>query len=150
MIILLLPLEFLGMCFVFYKVISYDSKATCDIATCDDKQKKFGDAGYRSPYLSHAKRALYHLSYVPIVLAVLFLSNANTKSTVPAFWICHAHLFACTPSIAQLVERWTVVVNSQVSIGRWFKSGSKDFCHTFWPYDGNADPAYPLTLSIPR
>ena len=24
-----------------------------------------GDGGYRSPYLSHAKRALYHLSYVP-------------------------------------------------------------------------------------
>ena len=27
--------------------------------------KKFGDAGYRSRYLSHAKRALYHLSYTP-------------------------------------------------------------------------------------
>ncbi|KAK4833211.1 hypothetical protein QYF36_000777 [Acer negundo] len=26
----------------------------------------YGDAGYRSPYLSHAKRALYHLSYIPI------------------------------------------------------------------------------------
>ncbi len=26
-----------------------------------------GDAGYRSPYLSHAKRALYHLSYIPCV-----------------------------------------------------------------------------------
>ena len=24
-----------------------------------------GDAEYRSPYLSHAKRALYHLSYIP-------------------------------------------------------------------------------------
>ena len=31
-----------------------------------------------------------------------------------------------TPSIAQLVERWTVVVRCQKSIGRWFKSGSKD------------------------
>ena len=31
-----------------------------------------------------------------------------------------------TPSIAQLVERWTVVVNCQKSIGRWFKSGSKE------------------------
>ena len=28
-------------------------------------RKFFGDGGYRSPYLSHAKRALYHLSYVP-------------------------------------------------------------------------------------
>ena len=26
-----------------------------------------GDGGYRSPYLSHAKRALYHLSYVPML-----------------------------------------------------------------------------------
>ena len=25
---------------------------------------KIGDAGHRSPYLSHAKRALYHLSYI--------------------------------------------------------------------------------------
>ena len=37
--------------------------------TCPFGKKKerkiFGDGGYRSPYLSHAKRALYHLSYVP-------------------------------------------------------------------------------------
>ena len=25
-----------------------------------------GDMGYRSPHLSHAKRALYHLSYIPL------------------------------------------------------------------------------------
>ena len=29
-------------------------------------RKGFGDAGHRSPYLSHAKRALYHLSYIPV------------------------------------------------------------------------------------
>ena len=29
-------------------------------------QKRFGDAGHRSPYFSHAKRALYHLSYIPV------------------------------------------------------------------------------------
>ena len=28
--------------------------------------KNFGGAGYQSRYLSHAKRALYHLSYAPI------------------------------------------------------------------------------------
>ena len=28
-------------------------------------KKSFGGAGYRSRYLSHAKRALYHLSYAP-------------------------------------------------------------------------------------
>ena len=35
-----------------------------------------------------------------------------------------------SPSIAQLVERWTVVVLT--SIGRWFESGSKDafFCQS--------------------
>ena len=27
--------------------------------------KFFGGAGHRSPYFSHAKRALYHLSYTP-------------------------------------------------------------------------------------
>ena len=30
-------------------------------------QNCFGDAGHRSPYLSHAKRALYHLSYIPVL-----------------------------------------------------------------------------------
>ena len=30
-------------------------------------RKTFGGAGYRSRYLSHAKRALYHLSYAPHV-----------------------------------------------------------------------------------
>ena len=31
-------------------------------------KKVLGGAGYRSRYLSHAKRALYHLSYAPIVI----------------------------------------------------------------------------------
>ena len=43
--------------------------------------------------------------------------------TTPVLWLQSAIL----PSIAQLVERWTVVVNCQISIGRWFKSGSKEF-----------------------
>ena len=29
------------------------------------RKNNFGGAGYRSRYLSHAKRALYHLSYAP-------------------------------------------------------------------------------------
>ena len=29
------------------------------------KPQSFGDAGHRSTHLSHAKRALYHLSYIP-------------------------------------------------------------------------------------
>ena len=31
-----------------------------------EASKSFGDAGHRSPYLSHAKQALYHLSYIPV------------------------------------------------------------------------------------
>ena len=31
-----------------------------------ERREKDGGEGYRSPYLSHAKRALYHLSYTPI------------------------------------------------------------------------------------
>ncbi|CAN0393323.1 unnamed protein product, partial [Ascophyllum nodosum] len=29
---------------------------------------KYGDGGHRSHYLSHAKRPLYHLSYIPLEL----------------------------------------------------------------------------------
>ena len=41
-------------------------------------QKCFGDAGHRSPYLSHAKRALYHLSYIPVLfkLRASFAQNS--------------------------------------------------------------------------
>ena len=35
------------------------------IFTCQHWGKNCGGAGYRSRYLSHAKRALYHLSYAP-------------------------------------------------------------------------------------
>ena len=34
----------------------------------DIGEKYIGDAGYRSLYLSHAERALYHLSYTPMLL----------------------------------------------------------------------------------
>ena len=46
------------------------------------KAKRFiGGAGYRSPYLSHAKRALYHLSYTPIdeLLAVQIRHALNAR-----------------------------------------------------------------------
>ena len=36
-----------------------------------------GGAGYRSPYLSHAKRALYHLSYTPWCLGGSWKDNIN-------------------------------------------------------------------------
>ena len=37
-------------------------------------QKVIGGAGYRSRYLSHAKRALYHLSYAPVGDSAVFLT----------------------------------------------------------------------------
>ena len=50
-------------------------------------QKSFGDEGHRSPYLSHAKRVLYHLSYIP----VLFKLRASfwTQSMKNWFSICN-------------------------------------------------------------
>ena len=89
--------------------------------------KKFGDAGYRSPYLSHAKRALYHLSYVPQL--------QNTCQSVDVYcdcWIFGAFILCLRlwnpetfdSSVGRAVDcsSW-----NQISIGRWFKSGSKDF-----------------------
>ena len=38
------------------------------------KKTTVGGAGYRSRYLSHAKRALYHLSYAPILYLKTYLS----------------------------------------------------------------------------
>ena len=38
-------------------------------------EKRIGGAGYRSPYLSHAKRALYHLSYTPDIADQVMIST---------------------------------------------------------------------------
>jgi hypothetical protein len=40
-----------------------------------------GEAGYRSLYLSHAKRALYHLSYIPRITTHLLYHNNNKPTT---------------------------------------------------------------------
>ena len=47
--------------------LSYAQLVVPDGGTCcwQGGRKSIGGAGYRSPYLSHAKRALYHLSYAP-------------------------------------------------------------------------------------
>ena len=49
----------------------------------EKKQKKSenGDAGYRSPYLSHAKRALYHLSYIPKLAKFDITTYLNNEYT---------------------------------------------------------------------
>ena len=50
-------------------------------------QKCFGDAGHRSPYLSHAKRALYHLRYVPVLFKLR--GSLWTKFMKYQFSICN-------------------------------------------------------------
>ncbi len=44
---------------------------------CKMGERNSGDAGYRSPYLSHAKRALYHLSYIPRSTAPILKAGLN-------------------------------------------------------------------------
>jgi hypothetical protein len=60
---LFLPLHSATLLHIIYQSAMY----TPGGAWSENEEKSFGDAGYRSPYLSHAKRALYHLSYVPFI-----------------------------------------------------------------------------------
>ena len=47
-------------------ILPLDHRRLCEAAYAFP-HSWLGVAGYRSPYLSHAKRALYHLSYDPFV-----------------------------------------------------------------------------------
>ena len=56
----------------------------------ESETKTFGDGGYRSPYLSHAKRALYHLSYVPRAVSCgtkLGVSHPKLKVILGELWV---------------------------------------------------------------
>ena len=44
--------------------------------------KSYGGAGHRSPYLSHAKRALYHLSYTPSDDLMLLSSSPDAAENL--------------------------------------------------------------------
>ena len=55
--------------------------------------KLYGDEGYRSPCPSHAKRMLYHLSYIPF-----------TSICSCSFFPCS--LFYCLYSFSQKCIRW--------------------------------------------
>ena len=62
------------------------SKAHLTTQIKNKKQKMFlGAAGYRSPYLSHAKRALYHLSYSPGDLTWREICRHSNSLSWPTF-----------------------------------------------------------------
>jgi hypothetical protein len=104
--------------------------------------KSCGGAGYRSRYLSHAKRALYHLSYAPnykktwsvcCLAQTLYVDLTQNLETLDnrSELDCGAEspnlncAFHSTfdSSVGRAVDcSWL----KQRSIGRWFKSGSKD------------------------
>ena len=93
----------------------------------------FGDAGYRSPYLSHAKRALYHLSYIPLLQTQFEMKHLNPLSQEiersPSLAINRQKDTESISNLRQL--SWQsgglqTVLSKQTSIGRWFKSGSKE------------------------
>ncbi len=46
-----------------------------------------GDMGYRSPHLSHAKRALYHLSYIPWLLIFYRMLQKPINGLLTVFWM---------------------------------------------------------------
>jgi hypothetical protein len=50
-----------------------------------------GEAGYRSQYLSHAKRALYHLSYIPIPHHATRNAQNTRLPRKPTNTISHTH-----------------------------------------------------------
>ena len=59
------------VCFMLGRVITDGRRHSRETVGEQKEEKIFvGDGGYRSPYLSHAKRALYHLSYVPLRCSV--------------------------------------------------------------------------------
>ena len=77
------------------------------------REKTFGDAGYRSRYLSHAKRALYHLSYIPywdyhyeIVQVIQFLDSLVVRISA-----CHVEGPGSIPGRGVTFYYKTVSVN---------------------------------------
>jgi hypothetical protein len=66
---------------------------------------KRGDAGYRSLYLSHAKRALYHLSYTPLQeLANLLVRNKGMARAAVAKAASHRN--TSRPTLWNKHPRW--------------------------------------------
>ena len=78
----------------------------------EELQKGTGGAGYRSRYLSHAKRALYHLSYAPDVYTALtyyiFTQNSYFVFYIRnnnVLWITYEKIYLPTPGFEPATPR---------------------------------------------
>ena len=124
-----------------------------------NKKYWVGGAGYRSRYLSHAKRALYHLSYAPVILwflhnKVLLLSRLFASLLLPPtlMWRVNrtsevlngfdAHLGPPSGLKIGALLSSTVLTTSTVRVwpGRMKKSPEVSRI-TWWPLDWMAAPA---------
>ena len=66
-----------------------------------EASKSFGDAGHRSTHLSHAKQALYHLSYIPVPFKLW--ASFWAKSMIYQLSICNE---LSIPSHYQQTPNW--------------------------------------------
>ena len=67
----------------------------------------------RTPFMAFEKYILVYCSVVVTLKCMQFIKPTDHSSNI-------------YPSIAQLVERRTVVGLKQISLGHWFESGSKE------------------------
>ena len=108
-------------------------------------KKVLGGAGYRSRYLSHAKRALYHLSYAPIddvlssflitVLAYMYLvwllwrSPSNSTKLYTLLIILHLYYVSFDSSVGRAVDCSCIVADIHRSLVQIRLEGLVNFSH---------------------
>ena len=73
-------------------------------------QKCFRDAGHRSPYLAHAKRALYHLSYIPVMISL--------RSSFWTQFMKYQFPFVTRCQFLLIISKWKTVVESSKMLWR--------------------------------
>jgi hypothetical protein len=90
---------------------------------------KIGDAGYRSPYFSHAKRALCHLSYTPYIRLTNineYMKNIREEYQID-FWIASfaaersidGSVVECSPATRAARVRFPVDAVYLVNVSIW-------------------------------
>ena len=115
------------ICWVSYK----NTLKTCEKNIAKKKYwKKFGDAGYRSPYFSHARRALYHLNYIPyywnvINLPLLKQSQRKISRSLLKSSVSPKTLYVNAEQFYNLIPQWRVLL---LLIGGSKKSLNRTVC----------------------